>query len=105
MSSSTHLRGPKDSHQRWSRLRGSGQHLRAAWARHDAGDAKRELEALARTLQRDHAGAAASLREGLEETLTVTRLGVRDPLLKTVFSTNPMESMIEIVREHASTVK
>jgi transposase-like protein len=79
--------------------------LRAAWARHEADVAKRELEALARTLQRDHPGAAASLREGLEETLTVTRLGVRGPLLKTVFSTNPMESMIEIVREHASTVK
>ena len=79
--------------------------LRAAWARHDADVAKRELEALARTLQRDHPGAAASLREGLEETLTVARLGVRGPLLKTVFSTNPIESMIEIVREHASTVK
>ncbi len=79
--------------------------LRAAWARHDADVARRELEALARTLQRDHPGAAASLREGLEETLAVTRLAVRGPLLRTVFSTNPMESMIEIVREHASTVK
>jgi putative transposase len=79
--------------------------LRAAWAQHDADVAKRELQALARALQREHPGAAASLREGLEETLTVTRLGVRGPLLKTVFSTNPIESMIEIVREHASTVK
>jgi putative transposase len=35
-----------------------------------------EVEALARELDRSHPGAAASLREGLVETLTVTRLGV-----------------------------
>lgn len=52
-----------------------------------------------------HPGAAASLREGLDETLTVTRLGVTGSLLRTVFSTNPVESMIEIVRQHASNVK
>ena len=50
-------------------------------------------------------GAAASLRRGLKETLTVTRRGVRGPLPKTVCSTNPMASMVAIVREHASTVK
>jgi len=50
-------------------------------------------------------GAAASLREGLAETLTVTRLGVGGKLLQTVASTNPMESMIEIVRDHAGRVK
>ena len=64
-----------------------------------------ELEQLARTLQRKHPGAAASLREGLEETLAVNRLGIDGPLLKTVFSTNPVESMIEIIREHSSNVK
>jgi hypothetical protein len=56
-------------------------------------------------LGRKHPGAAASLREGLDETLTVTQLGIDGPLLKTVFSTNPVESMIEIIREHASNVK
>lgn len=79
--------------------------LRAAWAEEDTEAARRALEALARTLQRKHPGAAASLREGLDETLTVTRLGVTGSLLKTVFSTNPVESMIEIVREHSSNVK
>ena len=79
--------------------------LRAAWAKPDADEAKRDLEALARELARKRPGAAASLREGLEETLTVTRLGVTGTLLKTVFSTNPVESMIEIVKEHASNVK
>jgi len=89
-----------DAEHRWVRAK-----LRTAWAREDSAEAHRELEALARALQRKHPGAASSLREGLEETLTVTRLGITGPLLKTVFSTNPMESMIEIVREHASNVK
>jgi putative transposase len=68
--------------------------LRAAWALTDAEAAKRDLEALARK----HPGAAGALREGLDETLTVTRLGITGSLLRTVFSTNPVESMIEIVR-------
>lgn len=79
--------------------------LRAGWANPDPDAAEAELETLARALQRKHPGAAASLREGLQETLTVTRLGITGALLKTVFSTNPVESMIEIVREHASNVK
>ena len=79
--------------------------LRTGWANPDAVAAEAELETLARTLGRQHPGAASSLREGLHETLTVTRLGVTGPLLKTVFSTNPVESMIEIVREHSSNVK
>ncbi len=79
--------------------------LRAAWTNPDPDAATAALEALARALQRQHPGAASSLREGLSETLTVTRLGVTAALLKTVFSTNPVESMIEIVREHSSNVK
>jgi len=79
--------------------------LRAAWAQADADAARTDLEALARALKRKHPGAAASLREGLEETLTVTKLKIDGALLKTVFSTNPVESMIEIVREHAANVK
>ena len=54
---------------------------------------------------RQRPGAAASLREGLDETLTVTRLGVTGTLLRTVASTNPLESMIEIIRDHAHRVK
>jgi len=79
--------------------------LRAAWANPDPGQAKAELEQLARSLDRQRPGAAASLREGLEQTLTVTRLGVGGKLLQTVASTNPMESMIEIIRDHAGRVK
>jgi putative transposase len=79
--------------------------LRAAWTLADADQARAELEQLARSLDRKRPGAAASLREGLAETLTVTRLGVGGKLLQTVESTNPIESMIEIVRDHAGRVK
>ncbi len=48
---------------------------------------------------------AASLREGMAETLTVQRLGVTGPLLRTLASTNPIESMIECVRRTARNVK
>src|SRR5829696_3214212 len=79
--------------------------LRAAWANPNAGEAEAALKALAGQLERVNPDAAASLREGLAETLTVTRLGVTGSLLKTVMSTNPVESMIEILRAHARNVK
>jgi putative transposase len=64
--------------------------LRAAWANPDPDQAAAELEQLARSLARQRPGAAASLREGMAETLTVTRLGVGGRLLQTVESTNPV---------------
>jgi putative transposase len=67
--------------------------------------AEAELEALARSLDRSHPGAAASLREGLAETLTIMRLGVPPTLARTLRSTNTIESMIEICRDHAANVK
>ena len=62
--------------------------LHGAWAQADVGHARRDLEALARASQRKHPGVAASLREGLEETLTITKLAIDGALLKTVFSTS-----------------
>lgn len=79
--------------------------LRRAWANPDADEATRDLEALARQLEKLNPDAAGSLREGLAEMFTVTRLGVTGALLRTVASTNPVESMIEIVRDHARNVK
>ena len=79
--------------------------LRAAWANPDAAEAEAALIALARQLAKVNPDAAGSLHEGLADTLTVTRLGITGSLLKTVMSTNPMESMIEIVRDHARNVK
>jgi putative transposase len=57
-----------------------------------------QLTALALELHRAHPSAAASLREGIEETLTVTRLGVTGKLKLTLQPTNPIESMISTVR-------
>jgi putative transposase len=79
--------------------------MRAAWHAGSALDAQAQLQALARELDKTHPGAAASLREGMTETLTVLRLGVPPTLARTLHSTNPIESMIEICREHAGNVK
>jgi putative transposase len=79
--------------------------MRAAYRHSDPLVAQAELEALARELDRSHPGAAASLREGLVETLTIARLGVPPTLARTLRSTNCIESMIEICRDHAANVK
>jgi putative transposase len=79
--------------------------MRVAYHLSDPLVAEAELEALARELDRSHPGAAASLREGLAETLTITRLGVPPTLARTLRSTNSIESMIEICRDHAANVK
>jgi putative transposase len=68
--------------------------LRRAWARDDHRQALTELQALAAELERSHPGAASSLKEGMQETLTVTRLGVQGALKRTLQSTNPCESMV-----------
>src|SRR6266487_3019963 len=81
------------------------QRLRRAWARDDHQRALDELRTLAADLERSHPGAAASLREGMAETVTVTRLGIKGSLKQTLQSTNPCESMIEIVRRTSRNVK
>jgi transposase-like protein len=79
--------------------------LRRAWAETDHDRALDQLRLLASELDRSHPGAAASLREGLQETLTLTRLGIRGRLRTTLESTNPCESMIEFVRRTSRNVK
>jgi transposase-like protein len=79
--------------------------MRAAYRMDDALVAQAALEELARQLTKSHPGAAGSLREGLAETLTVMRLGVPPTLARTLRSTNPVESMIEICRDHSTNVK
>lgn len=79
--------------------------MRKAYHADSALAAQAELEALAAELDKTHPGAAASLREGLPETLTVLRLGVPPTLARTLRSTNAIESMIGICREHAKNVK
>jgi putative transposase len=79
--------------------------LRRAWADPNHDRALSELRSLARELDRSRPGAEASLREGLEETLTLTRLGINGSLRTTLQSTNPCESMIECVRRSGRNMK
>ncbi|MCA1689587.1 MAG: IS256 family transposase, partial [Actinobacteria bacterium] len=79
--------------------------IRGAWALSDAGEAEQQLERLAGELHRTWPDAAASLREGMTETLTLMTLGITGQLAKTLASTNPIESMIEIVRRTQRNVK
>lgn len=79
--------------------------LNKAWSEPDARRAEAQLRALAKHLETQHPGAAASLLEGLEETLTVTRLGLSGSLLDTFKSTNPIESMNSIARTVTGNVK
>jgi putative transposase len=79
--------------------------MRQAYHAETALKAEGLLTELARELDKTHPGAAASLREGMTETPTILRLGVPPTLARTLRSTNPVESMIEICREHSKNVK
>ena len=79
--------------------------LRGAWSLTDPALAEQRLDRLACELERTWPDAAASLREGMSETLTLMRLGIGGQLAKTLCSTNPCESMIEIVRHTQRNVK
>jgi transposase-like protein len=68
--------------------------IRGAWALKDADLAEQRLELLASELDRTWPDAAASLREGMPETLTLMRLAITGGLAKTLCSTNPCESMV-----------
>ena len=90
---------PKDMHSSISRA------LRDAWQSKDVNLARRQLERLAGTLARTHPGACASLREGLQETLTVVELGIDGALCKTLRSTNPIENLNGLIVHYTRNVK
>jgi transposase-like protein len=79
--------------------------LREAWSLHDAKLAKARLERLASSLQADHPGAAASVREGLEETLTVQGLGIEGTLYRKLRSTNAIENLNSGIAGYSKNVK
>lgn len=76
-----------------------------AWQAKTADGGQRQLERLANSLQRDHPGAAASVREGLEETLTLQRLGVSGALYRVLRTTNPIENLNGSVAWYCRNVK
>ena len=84
---------------------GVNRTLRDAWGSTDAKLAKRQLERLAASLQARHPGAAASMREGLEETLTLQGLGVTGALYRTLRTTNPIENLNGSIANYTRNVK
>jgi transposase-like protein len=79
--------------------------LRAAWGMATYDHAKEALEKVLRKLDNLSPGAAASLREGLEDTLTLHRLDVPVPLRRVLRSTNPIENIFARTRELCRNVK
>jgi transposase-like protein len=90
---------PEDAHA------GVRRALKDAWSASDADLARKQLGRLASSLQAKHPGAAASLREGLEETLTVQALGITGALYRTLRTTNPIENLNGSVAHYCRNVK
>lgn len=67
--------------------------------------AKQQLQRLATSLEREHPDAAASPRQGLEETLTVQRFGLDCALARTLRTTNPIENHNRFVETYTRNVK
>jgi transposase-like protein len=79
----------------WAEL---ARRLSEAYQQTDYETAKRSLEGTATWLKRINPDAAASLREGQEETLTVVKLGLSGALRRSLATTNPIESALSVTR-------
>jgi transposase-like protein len=79
--------------------------LKEAYAERDYLKAKAAMHALASWAEKINPDMGRSVREGMEETLTVVRLGVSPFLYKTVCSTNPIESLNSSLERFAHRVK
>jgi transposase-like protein len=79
--------------------------LHDAWSSDSPDLAQRQLERLAKSLEREHPGAASSLREGVAETLTVQRLGLTGALARTLKTTNPIENLNGSIATYIRNVK
>ncbi len=76
-----------------------------AWHTENPALALKQLQRLAGSLARQHPGAASSLREGLEETLTLRRLGIDGALYRTLRTTNAIENLNGSVAHHTRNVR
>jgi len=81
------------------------QMVRRALNEDTAKKAKRQLLRLAKQLEEPHPGAASSVREGLDELLTLHHLGIRGPLYRTLRSTNPIENLQGSIKSFTRHVK
>ena len=90
---------PKSMHAQVRRV------LRQAWEMDDADKAEQLLRNLARRLEKDWEGVSASILEGLDEMLTVTRLGLPAELRRSLACTNIIENVMGTVRRVCRNVK
>jgi putative transposase len=79
--------------------------LRQAWELNDAAKAERLIRNLAQRLEREAPGVSGSLLEGLDEILTVTRLGLPAELRRSLACTNIIENMMGTIRRISRNVK
>jgi hypothetical protein len=89
-----------DSKHAWVRTA-----IRKAWAAGSVEQARKRLVGLAEQLEEAHPSAAASLREGLDETLTILGLRVSATLTRSLRSTNPIENLNSALKHLARRVK
>jgi putative transposase len=79
--------------------------LRQAWELDDADKAEKLLRNLAQRLERDWSGVAGSILEGIDEILTVTRLGLPKELRRSLACTNIIENVMGTARRVCRNVK
>jgi len=79
--------------------------LRQAWDAKDADQAERMLKNLARRLEPEEPGVSGSILEGLDEMLTVIRLGLPVELRRALACTNAIESLMAVIRKLCRNVK
>jgi transposase-like protein len=90
---------PKSMHASVKRV------LRQAWELDDADKAEKLIRNLARRLERDWKGVSASILEGLDDMLTVTRLKLPRELRRSLACTNIVENVMSTVRRVCRNVK
>lgn len=79
--------------------------MRQAYTTRDAKRARALLMNLVRSIRADHPDAAASLEEGLDETLTILRFGLSARLERALSNTNMIENLIGQTRDTTRRVK
>jgi len=79
--------------------------ISAAYKMSDYDDARKSLDLTVRYLEKLNPSAAGSLKEGLEETLTIHKLGITGLLRKTLSTTNPIESCFSVAKTITGRVK
>lgn len=88
-----------------SKQRSIGAQMKAAYRSHSKATARKRLLQLANHLQDEHPDAAASLREGLDETLSLKDIGLKEALERTLSTTNMLENLNGTIRRVTRNVK